>query len=164
MKKENKIVTHTTHYAVVGSGAIKGFTWVDGLCGPTFLPSKAAAYAAAVEYAEHGYVPSWDKLATKPSREKKNNRTILALANILSCPVYEIKGVIPLLGGKGSVHVDLTGWRHDGEGMEVVEQVRMDFNRLPSGRIGRWTRTSIDTDDSSPNYGEEWITTGKGQW
>ena len=63
-----KIHAHKDHYAVVDtSGAIKGFTWSskDQCC--AYLPSKQAAYAAALEYADHGYVPSWDKLSVKPT-------------------------------------------------------------------------------------------------
>lgn len=158
----SKIKKHKDHYAVVdGSGAVKGFTWVNGLCGPTYLPSEAAAYAAAVEYVAHGYVPSWDKLS---SPEKKNRRTILALANILSCPVYEIKGALPLLGESGSVNTQISGVSYDGEFLTVPEVHTLKFHRLSSGRIGEWELESIDSDSTSPTFKERTITTGRGQW
>jgi hypothetical protein len=95
---------------------------------------------------------------------KKENRTLKALHNLLGCGVEEIIGDLPSLGEEGFVCVNFADWRLDGDGTQVVEQVRMDFKRLQSGRVGQWSMSSFDTDDSSPNYGEERITTGKGQW
>jgi len=93
----------------------------------------------------------------------KENKTLTALSNLLGCRVEEIIGELPSLGESGEVSLNVDGWAASGEG-QVVEVIYLDFERLPSGRIGRWTMTSIDTDESSDTFKEREIQTGKGQW
>ena len=95
---------------------------------------------------------------------KKETKTLNALCNVLGCHQEEIIGDLPSLGEEGFVCINVTDWRYDGEGRELVEQVQINFKRLLSGRIGQWSMWSFSIDDSSPNYLEEWTTTGKGQW
>jgi len=94
----------------------------------------------------------------------KENKTLKALSNLLGCRVEEIIGDLPSLGERGEVSLHVGGWAASGEGQVVVEVIYLDFERLPSGRIGRWTMTSIDTDESSDTFKEREIQTGKGQW
>jgi hypothetical protein len=94
----------------------------------------------------------------------KENRTLAALCNLLGCRVEEIHGGLPPLGEAGEVRLPIQTLSHDGERFTVTEAVYLNFDRLPSGRIGQWRMTSLDTDESSPTFGERNIATGKGQF
>ena len=95
----------------------------------------------------------------------KENKTLTALSNLLGCRVEEIIGDLPSLGESGEVSLFIDEWVDSGDGYQVVsEAIYLDFERLPSGRIGRWTKTSIDTDESSDTFKDREIRTGKGQW
>ena len=95
---------------------------------------------------------------------KKENKTLKALSNLLGCRVEEIHGELPSLGESGEVSLQVDDWSVSGEGRQVVEVIYLEFERLPSGRIGRWTMTSIDTDEASNTFGSQFSQTGKGQW
>ena len=97
-------------------------------------------------------------------KDVKENRTLAALSNLLGCRVEEIHGDLPPLGEAGEVRLPIETLSHDEERFTVTEDVYLNFNRLPSGRIGRWRMTSIDADESSPTFGERIIATGKGQF
>lgn len=94
----------------------------------------------------------------------KENKTLNALCNVLGCRQEEISGDLPSLGEAGEVRLLIETLSHDEERFTVTEDVYLNFNRLPSGRIGRWRMTSIDADESSPTFGERVIATGKGQF
>lgn len=87
-----------------------------------------------------------------------------ALSNLLGCRVEEIIGDLPSLGEMGEVSHLVNYWTASGDGVQVVEEIYLDFERLPSGRIGRWTMISIDVDESSSTFMDREIRTGKGQW
>jgi hypothetical protein len=95
----------------------------------------------------------------------KETKTLNALCNVLGCRQEEITGDLPSLGESGEVSIFIDDWVASGDGYQVVsEAIYLDFERLPSGRIGRWTMTSIDTDEQSDTFKDREIRTGKGQW
>ena len=95
---------------------------------------------------------------------KKDKRTLSALARILGCHVNEVGGDLPPLGEEGGATALIQGWSYDGESTLVLEDLILHYDRLPSGRVGRWVLDAVDCDKSSPTYGEKFVTSGTGQF
>ena len=96
--------------------------------------------------------------------EKKQKRTISALARILGCHESQVQGDIPALGEKGEALFLADGWNFDGDFVTVVSETRLTYTRLPSGRIGDWSFEEWECDETSPHFGEVRKVTGSGQW
>lgn len=95
---------------------------------------------------------------------KAEMKTMRAIANVMGCTPSQIMGDLPPLGGEGEVSVNIEGWKNDGEGIAVTEQLFLNFKRLPSGRLGEWEMESYDSDETSPTFGSVSRSSGKGQW
>jgi hypothetical protein len=100
--------------------------------------------------------------AKENMKANKDKRTISALASIMGC--NQIGGDLPPLGEKGRATALVQRWAYDGESVIVVEDIILRYERLPSGRVGRWKMDAVDCDPSSPHYGEKTLTEGKGQF
>lgn len=98
------------------------------------------------------------------NKNKKDKRTISALASLMGVHPYQIGGDLPPLGEKGRATALVQNWAYDGESVIVVEDILLRYERLPSGRVGRWKMDGVDCDPSSPDYGEKTLTEGKGQF
>lgn len=88
----------------------------------------------------------------------KDKRTCDALANLTAMPLTDLQFTLPPLGEKGSVTYFS---EHD-------EYVILDYQRLPSGRIGKWKCACIDCHEDEdgeryPTYAEEYFYVGCGQ-